>query len=891
MANEQSNKGGSIGLPVGTKIGKYEIRERVGSGGQSLVYKGYDEFLDRFVAIKQISSHLADNADFMARFRREAQRLAKLGAEVISIHELIEDERGLFIIMEFVEGHTLETIIRDTDGPIETKAVLQILWRLAATLHEVHSADIIHRDLKPANIIIGEGLRPKIFDFGVAASKTGQTSMILGTTKYMAPELFEGDEIDGRSDMYSLGFIAYEMLVGRPKFNEIFADIVRDKHSEALRWMKWHGNDSVEAPELHKVNPDIPRPLSKIVARMMAKKTDDRFASMEELGLAIKASFSNRGRATLAAGRKHRRGRDELGDEALLAGPRAAPGDEADQLEVDEGPATAPIPKSSLSMRTKLILLGVIVVSLVGIGTLFVTRYYLRQQEYGATAEEAYAKAKTIYDGKDYNKAGERFAYVEKEFPKTAHAALAEVMKHMSAARQAVEDKKWGQAQIEQIEADRLVTKVQRDGKYEKVLSETEKIQAEIEAFDRDRTNAHKYDEAMTKARKYLEDGDYDEARKAILDARRSLETELWDKEISKFLAETSRAEILFRYKQYVTRGEAFVGEEDYEQAKTQYEGALDILNSQEARAVLSDEIDELKEAARAALDELGSEKGYAEAMAEAETARDAGDMEAELKAVVRADEIQPSSVLAERINMIKSHIALRDGREALKAGDKNLARAKFEESLRLMKNVEAQSELANLDKTANRNKLISEGDALFAAGKLNEAMAKYLKASKLGEDDSLNTKLIDCRYGLKRAEADLLRDAKKYVEAIKAYEEAREIDPARNSEIDARIDAMQQRREYESLLVAGDAALKAGQWKKAIENYNKAKVINDNEEVKNRINSVRYNENLSRGQDSMNREKYSDAVAYFKLAMKYMNTPEVNELIKKAEELLKAQK
>ncbi|MGB2820189.1 MAG: serine/threonine-protein kinase, partial [Phycisphaerae bacterium] len=289
-----------VGLPKGAKVGKYEIVERLGMGGQAIVYKAHDPLLDRFVAMKQISSHLAGDEKFLERFRKEAQILAKLGNEqesIVTIHELIEEERGLFIVMEYLAGHSLEAVLNDTNGPSESKATLQIIWRLAGALHAVHAAGIIHRDLKPSNIIVGEGLRAKITDFGVAASITGQTSMVLGTTKYMAPELFEGNRVvDGRADEYSLGFIVYEMLAGRPKFNEIFADVVRDKHSEALRWMKWHGNMSVHAPELTEVSPGVPQALSLIVAKMMQKDPEKRFENMEQLGRAIKMAFSPRGK-------------------------------------------------------------------------------------------------------------------------------------------------------------------------------------------------------------------------------------------------------------------------------------------------------------------------------------------------------------------------------------------------------------------------------------------------------------------------------------------------------------------------------------------------------------------------------------------------------------------
>ena len=212
------NNSNAVGFPAGTRIGKYEITERLGIGGQAIVYKAYDAMLDRHVAIKQISSHLAEDPEFLERFRKECRfsRLATSQPALVTIHEVIQEERGLFIVMEFVPGNTLETVLTNNPGPVEPKAVLQILWRLAAGLHAVHSAGIIHRDIKPGNIIVGDGLKVKIADFGVAAVSGGQTSMVLGTTKYTAPELYGGQPVDALLDMYSLGFIAYEMLLGGP---------------------------------------------------------------------------------------------------------------------------------------------------------------------------------------------------------------------------------------------------------------------------------------------------------------------------------------------------------------------------------------------------------------------------------------------------------------------------------------------------------------------------------------------------------------------------------------------------------------------------------------------------------------------------------------------------
>jgi serine/threonine protein kinase len=191
--------GSAGGLPVGSKLGKYEIAERLGAGGEAIVYKGRDPLLDRYVAIKQVAPQLAEDEKFLDRFRDVVRRLSRLGCEeIVTIYELIEDENGT---LEFVEGHSIETTLATQPGPVEPKAVLQILWRIAAGLAQIHKAGIIHRDIKPANIIVGEGLRVKITDFGVAARAGVPASMRLGTTKYMAPELFAGTQVDGRADI------------------------------------------------------------------------------------------------------------------------------------------------------------------------------------------------------------------------------------------------------------------------------------------------------------------------------------------------------------------------------------------------------------------------------------------------------------------------------------------------------------------------------------------------------------------------------------------------------------------------------------------------------------------------------------------------------------------
>ncbi|MHC4563778.1 MAG: serine/threonine-protein kinase [Planctomycetota bacterium] len=159
MSKDDLNQSG-VGLPAGTKIGKYEVREKLGAGGTSVVYKCHDGLLDRFVAAKQISAHLAEDRKFLEHFRREAQILAKLGAEqpaIVTIYDLVEDEHGLFIVMEYVDGSTVEQILQSQPTAMAPKPAVQLLWRLAGGMAAVHGAGIIHRDLKPGNVIVSEG--------------------------------------------------------------------------------------------------------------------------------------------------------------------------------------------------------------------------------------------------------------------------------------------------------------------------------------------------------------------------------------------------------------------------------------------------------------------------------------------------------------------------------------------------------------------------------------------------------------------------------------------------------------------------------------------------------------------------------------------------------------
>ena len=924
MSKEGPNQTGGVGLPAGTKIGKYEVRERKAIGGQAIVYKCYDASLDRFVAIKQISTHLAEDLKFLERFRKEAQIFAKLGAEqpaVVTIHELIEDQRGLFIVMEFVAGHSLETILSQTDGPVEPKAALQILWRLAAGLHAVHAAGIVHRDIKPGNIIIGEGLRAKITDFGVAASLTGQTSMLLGTTKYMAPELFAGESVDGRADMYSLGFIAYEMLVGRPKFNEIFADVVRDRHSEAMRWMKWHGNLQVQAPPAHEVDPAVPRALSDIVAKMMAKDRQDRFESMEALGRAIKASFSPRARASREQSKAARAGKPDkqVPAAALAEKEGVGPGDEADQLELAPGPpATVPLPKSRLSVTTKLILAGIIAVSIIAIGVVLGVRLKESQEQRAdkaakdyAAAWEAYQRGAERYDMGEFASARKAFQAVRDKHRSTEYATRASVLAAMTEAQIAVLETDWVKAQNARDEAIHRLRNIKQAGGA--LATWAGQMEQRIEEFDKHRRDAWKFWEAMKDAEASLKMRKYQEVRRIL--GERLTGVELGDPKLKQHLEDFQQrlrlAEFQSKFSDHVAAADEAVDRADYDKAQSEYREAEKLLGSGDAEVMDETERGELRKLIGARTSVLLLRRGYQLAADAAEAARKKESKDEELTALAeslskrdelakvldakrmteleQAGKVQSQQQLQQRIQELRAKIALDRGLAELQAGRYDDAIKAFEESLKHSPSPEARAALEQAKKAKGLRSLLAEAKKHEDSGELAEALKKYTEAEQLEPSDpAIKAKVLELSYQIALAKADRLRSAKDYKLAAAAYEEARRIKPEASADIDARLALMRQMQRYDDLLALGADALKRKDWTEALRYFEQAQGIQDTQEVRQQINLTRYSENLALGRTAMNRADYYGALAYFKLAQGFMDTEEVRTFIAEAEKQAK---
>jgi len=444
-------------LKPGAKVGKYEIREQVGTGGMAVLYKAHDPMLDRFVAVKQIAPHLAQDERFVERFRTEAQTLAKLSssqANIVSVYEMIQQDGQLFLVMEYVEGTTLRTLM--DRGPIPLQTALGVLLSTALGLKAMHSQGIVHRDLTPANIMMAKDGALKITDFGLIGHSGGKTSLPMGTTKYMAPEMFTGIPVDARADLYSLGMIAYEMLVGPEKFAEAFKDVLRDEKAQQVRWMHWHSNPTMKPPPLRDLQPGIPPLVAKIVDRMMDKDPTKRFPSSEQIIRWLRRIFVMhvQGRSISASDSESMEKEIEAEGAAPVAAasaavPAARPGQplpaRAPGAAAIEGPGekTAPLPQPKWTWKQATIVAAIVVGVCGSVLTVFLVRDHYNRMRWEDAANQVWQLGMQQYDNKEYGEAYKTFMRMAADFGRELRmrAEQAQIYAQMSKAEDALAKK------------------------------------------------------------------------------------------------------------------------------------------------------------------------------------------------------------------------------------------------------------------------------------------------------------------------------------------------------------------------------------------------------------------------------------------------------------------
>ena len=277
--------------------GQFKIVQRIGSGGMGSVYKAEQPEMNRFVAIKILHPRYLSRPDLVSRFRREARAMSHLShpntARVFLYGQL--DDGACYFVMEYLEGRNIAQLVR-AEGPMDPMRAIHVMQQVCGALEEAHKQGIIHRDLKPENIFLTSqgGIidYPKVLDFGLAKvtereMRPGsliltQEGMVFGTPEFMSPEQARGEKLDGRSDIYSLGVIMYEMLTGKLPFDA----------KQPMDYINLHMNAQPISLAQRVPGRSFPAGLEDVLMRCLAKRPEDRFQTASQFGEALKAVAS-----------------------------------------------------------------------------------------------------------------------------------------------------------------------------------------------------------------------------------------------------------------------------------------------------------------------------------------------------------------------------------------------------------------------------------------------------------------------------------------------------------------------------------------------------------------------------------------------------------------------
>jgi serine/threonine-protein kinase len=340
---------------IGQIIGTYKIESKLGDGGMGTVYKGVDTMLDREVAIKALKPELASQTAVVERFRTEAITLAKLNhPNIATLYSLFRQDEELYMVLEFVRGETLDHIL-ERRGALPAEEAIPVFCQVLDGIDHAHEFGIVHRDIKPANMMLTEKGTLKVLDFGIARllgrTRLTKAGNIIGTLEYMAPEQVRGLETDGRSDLYAMGMMLYEILTGEVPFDS-------DNEFELMK-----SQIETTPPSPRSVNPNIPEAVSAAIMKAIEKDPIKRFQTGREFREALfKAGYTE-------AGTIH----GLTGSHGLGSANHAADYETRQRPALQ--PSVATLPKKKELSRTQYVGVGAAILLLVG--AIFAVPFFL----------------------------------------------------------------------------------------------------------------------------------------------------------------------------------------------------------------------------------------------------------------------------------------------------------------------------------------------------------------------------------------------------------------------------------------------------------------------------------------------------------------------------------
>ncbi|MFH1418246.1 MAG: protein kinase [Planctomycetota bacterium] len=828
------------GLPTGTGLGKYRILERLRTSHNAVVYRARDAMLDRLVTVKQMTPTLIDNPIACGHFKREAQFLARIPKDaqsVVNIHELIEEETGLFIVEEFVEGRWLESLIakRMTDLP----AAARLLMTIAQGLRTLHCLGIVHRAVQPSNIIVARNNKAKLANLSTAAHEGDTTAPPVIVPKYSAPELLDEAEYDDRVDIYSLGICLFEYCVGRRALHEYVGCASLGAASAVKVWTQWQTDMAACLPPASELNPQVPVELSAILARMTAKHLDERFATVEEV---LDALLEIRGQRARQLGYRSRPASDRLlppperearvqaymlraiTTEAILSTPvppgqvrfpvsttkhtvrrhpeRTAPS----SLEGGTGTARTPtvpdvptplLPRVTSARRRPVVKLPPRPVEAEAIPTPQEVQEVHRERHPHLLAWilSAVFLFATVAAGGTwlwYNYMGPGLthpieavvadgmaAYDHGEF-ELSKAKLLEATQMHANAQKFIQMRGRAEKWIYMVDAQLAVARNDFDAALQH-LREAEKCgldPAQISTLQRlcwTKRDTLRVAEEMTRD---IEGGRLTDAELKLSEYRDKAEASGLDP--SRVVDQVNHSRQDQKYQEILRRARAALEEHDFDQAFLACNDAERIRSTSETR-YLHREITDAKERVRliALADNAFLEK----------------DFEAASKAYERANQIEATEPVETRARAARAYLLYEDAQEAIKDGDLIKAEKLLRSSARKFPTPHARKRLQKLAPAFKAARLVQRADRALERGDYATAIELYEEAIPrlpAPADTLTKEKLVRARQDRLTVQGDEACEARDWAEALRLYKEAKRL--GRNGDIDKKIEAVEAR-------------------------------------------------------------------------------------------------
>ncbi|MCU0511350.1 MAG: protein kinase [Anaerolineae bacterium] len=426
---------------IGKKLGDYLIEGIQGTGGMARVYRGFDEKLERYAAVKVIEPQLiasAEEEEYRERFLREARSIARLShPRIVGIYQFGQYDSLYYIAMEYIEGRNLREMLKGyarEEGYLPPPTALQILEDIAAALDYAHRQNIIHRDVKPSNIIVNSEGNAILTDFGLALNALeGTIGNTFGSVHYIAPEqAISSAQAVAQSDQYSLGIIAYEMFTGRVPFDDASAMSVALKHI------------SDPPPPPRDVNPAIPSEVERVLMKALDKDLHKRYTTCADFVRALQNAYATAGsepapltaaprkdRTTASIPRPVPAGKDGEDDAPTITDTRSRPASLASRAEADGKPAAAP----STNSRTGLLVVGALLLVLVIAGVVVLPGLLTPPVDVGATATADAAAALVALAGTATMQAQEELAIAGTTSARQTETAAAQLTADAAAAQ------------------------------------------------------------------------------------------------------------------------------------------------------------------------------------------------------------------------------------------------------------------------------------------------------------------------------------------------------------------------------------------------------------------------------------------------------------------------